>query len=481
MPGIVKLHNTMTRKVEQFEPIEDPKVGVYTCGLTVYNYAHIGNLRMYIFEDVLNRVLRQAGYKVRHVMNVTDVGHLTSDADSGEDKMELGARREGKSAYEIADFFWQAFRKDLARLNIIEPDVWCKATEHIDQQIELVRRLEEKGFTYIIEGDGVYFDTSKLDDYGKLARLDPQGLQAGARVKMVEAKRNITDFALWKFSPPDSNRQMEWPSPWGVGFPGWHIECSAMAIHYLGERIDIHCGGIDHVSVHHTNEIAQAEAALGHPWVNWWMHGEFLTFPKPAAGSAQGEQSGQANKMSKSSGNFLTLQTLIDRGYEPLAYRYLCLTAHYRAQLAFSWEALDSAANAYSRLKQHVFSIRPAADESAKPIDEHLDAFMEAVRDDLNTPRALAAVWGMLRDSQAQKSRLWATLVQMDQVLGLGVEQMHEPQPAVPPDVAKLIEQRQQARASKDFASADRIRKMLLERGYEIKDTPDGVKIIFKG
>ena len=315
---MLRLYNTLTRAADEFQPIDPPLVRLYTCGPTVYNFAHVGNLRTYVFEDVLKRALTHVGgFNVRHVMNVTDVGHLTSDADQGEDKMALGARREGKTVWQIADFYWQAFRNDIRRLNILEPDVWCKATDHIPEQIELVRTLEAKGFTYVIAGDGVYFDTSKFPAYGRMARLDIAGLQAGARIELAAGKRNATDFALWKFSPTGQQRLMEWPSPWGVGFPGWHIECSAMAIKHLGEYLDIHCGGIDHIQVHHTNEVAQSECALGHKWCNWWMHGEFLTFPKGPGG--------EAAKMSKSSGEFLTLDRLVEKGYDPLAYRYFLL------------------------------------------------------------------------------------------------------------------------------------------------------------
>jgi len=451
--------------MDEFRPIDGDKVSLYACGLTVYNYAHIGNLRTYVFEDVLVRALRARGYQVRHVMNVTDVGHLTSDADTGEDKVEAGARREGKTAHEIAEFYWGEFRNDLARLNIVEPDVWCKATEHIDDQIGLVRALESKGYTYTIEGDGVYFDTSKLADYGKLGRLDIEGLQAGARVEMVAGKRNITDFSLWKFSPKGVKRQMEWPSPWGVGFPGWHIECSAMAIKHLGERLDIHCGGVDHVNVHHTNEIAQAEAALGHPWCNWWMHGAWLVIPKGG---------GEDAKMSKSSGEFLTIQSLIDRGYDPLAYRYFCLNAHYRQQLAFSWEALDAAASGFDRLRNRVLELKAAADQPGQAAEPHIGTFREAIDEDLNTPRAMAAMWGLLRDANLAPAVAYATMLDMDKVLGFGVQKMQPEHVELPDEVGQLIQQREDARKAKDFQAADAIRARLAGMGFEVKDSPDG-------
>jgi len=463
---MLRLYNTMTQSVDEFRPIDDNKVGLYTCGLTVYNYAHIGNLRMYVFEDILKRVLRFCGYQIRHVMNITDVGHLTSDADTGEDKMEKGAAREGKTAWEIAEFYQQAFVADLDRLNIIPPDVWCKATDHIPEQIALVRKLEEKGFTYVIDGDGVYFDTSRLSDYGKLVRLDAEGLKAGARVDVVAGKRNVTDFALWKFSPQGSKRQMEWPSPWGVGFPGWHTECSAMAVKYLGERLDIHCGGVDHKSVHHTNEIAQTESAYGHKWVNWWMHGEWLVLPK---------EGGEAAKMSKSSGEFLTLDYLIKRGYDPRAFRYYCLNAHYRQQLAFSWEALDAAGIGYNRLKRTVLDLRGQHRKADGPITKHMDRFRAAVEDDLNMPRALAAMWAATKDEQAPPGRRYATLVDMDRVLGLGVEKMEEEQLAISPEeIAKLIDERAAARKAKDFARADQIRSQLGAKGIVLEDSRGG-------
>jgi len=465
----LRLYNTMTRGVDEFHPIEPGKVGMYTCGPTVYNYAHIGNLRTYVFEDILKRVLLREGYEVRHVMNVTDVGHLTSDADEGEDKMEKGAAREGKSVWEIAEFYWQAFKDDMKRLNLLPPDVWCRATDHIPEQVAMVQALEQKGFTYILE-DGVYFDTAKLPGYGKLARLDVQGLKAGARIEMVQGKRNPTDFALWKFSPKDKKRQMEWESPWGVGFPGWHIECSAMALKYLGERVDIHCGGIDHVNVHHTNEIAQTESVTGKPWVNWWMHGEFLVMAQP--GSAD------AGKMAKSAGGFITLDMAMKRGFDPLAYRYFCLNAHYRAQLAFSWEGLDGAGAAFERLRTRAIELRAEAASGAPVIGEYMDEFREAARDDLNMPRALAATWGLLRDSQAPRAEVHRTLLGMDAILGFGLDRIQERKAAVSREmqvrIEKLIAERDAARKAKDFARADEIRRQLSAMGFALEDTPKG-------
>jgi len=464
----LKLYNTATRSVDEFQAIDPPEVSLYTCGPTVYNYAHVGNLRTYVFEDVLVRVLRFCGWRPRRVMNVTDVGHLVSDADEGEDKMEKGARREGKSVWQIAQFYWDAFRRDMERLHLLEPDVWCRATEHIGEQRQLVETLAAKGYTYVIE-DGIYFDTSKFERYGDFAGLDLEGLRAGHRVEMVAGKRNPTDFAVWKFSPKDRQRLMEWDNPCGIagkGFPGWHIECSAMAIAYLGERLDIHCGGVDHVNVHHTNEIAQAEAALGHKWCNWWLHGEFLTMPADGGGG----------RMSKSSGEFLTLDVLIERlgeqGYDEaeaaLAYRYFLLNAHYRQQLAFNWDALEAAARAVRNLKRAVVELRrevgaePApADQSmlpqaeawhpqaesaqpageVEPLEEPLAAFREAIEDDLNTPRALAAMWALLRaGGDAPAARRYATLLTMDEVLGFGVGEMEEEGQRLRTKVAKSQE-----------------------------------------
>ncbi|HUT02129.1 MAG TPA: cysteine--tRNA ligase [Phycisphaerae bacterium] len=464
---MLQLYNTLTRGVEEFKPIEPGKVGLYTCGPTVYNYAHVGNLRTYVFEDVLKRALIADRYEVRHVMNVTDVGHLVSDADEGEDKMALGVRREGKSVWDLADFYWQAFRRDLKRLNILEPDVWCKATDHIAQQIAMVERLQEKGYTYVIESDGVYFDTSKLPDYGKLARLDASGLRAGARIEMAAGKRNHTDFSLWKFSPTDAQRLMEWPSPWGVGFPGWHIECSTMAIEYLGEYLDIHCGGIDHIAVHHTNEIAQAESALGHQWVRWWMHGEFLTFPK----GADGEEA----KMSKSGGEFLTLDVLVDHGVDPLAYRYFLLTAHYRQQLAFTWEALEAAGNAMKSIRRMVLGLKPHWSGAEKPVERHMASFRQAVENDLNMPQALAALWGALKDDAPAPGETYATLLEMDKVLALGVADMEAEALTISEEqIQQAIDERSAARKARDYARSDEIRDKLAEAGIVLEDSPAG-------
>ena len=465
----------MTRSADEFRPIEPGKVSLYTCGPTVYNYAHIGNLRTYIFEDILKRALiHVGGFDVKHVMNVTDVGHLVSDADEGEDKMALGAQREGKSVWDLAEFYLEAFKKDMKRLNLTEPDIWCKATDHIQEQIDQIRILEAEGFTYVID-DGVYFDTSKLSDYGKLARLDIAGLRAGHRVKIAEGKRNHTDFGLWKFSPKDQQRLMEWESPWGVGFPGWHIECSSMAIKYLGDRLDIHCGGVDHVNVHHTNEIAQAESALDHEWCNWWMHGEFLTKPKG--------DDGEAARMSKSSGEFLTLDVLIEKGYNPLVYRYFCLNAHYRQQLAFTWDALGAAGNAFKNLKRAVLDLRAEADGDEPGAPTLLTPFRDAVEDDLNTPRALAAMWAVLREaSDAPAADRYATLLEMDNVLGLGIAEMQESSLDIDPaEIERLIEERTAAREAKDFALSDEIRDQLDGLGIEIMDGAEGTTWRKKG
>lgn len=460
---MLNLFNTLTRKREEFRPI-GKTVGVYTCGPTVYNFAHIGNLRTYIFEDILKRVLLYTGFKVNHVMNITDVGHLTSDADTGEEKMEVASKREGKSAWELAIFYTKAFQQDLERLHILSPTIWCKATDHIKEMIELVKKLEAKGFTYEIEGDGIYYDTSKFKDYGKLAKLDIEGLQAGARVEVAEGKRNITDFALWKFSPKDKKRQMEWDSPWGKGFPGWHIECSAMSIKHLGEQFDIHCGGIDHIPVHHTNEIAQTEGATGKKWVNYWLHGEFLILNK--------------EKMAKSGEGFITLQTLLDKGYDALDYRFFCLGAHYRSKLNFSWEALDGARNSWNNLKEKIKEFR-AKNQSMKSdtAEKHKKDFFAAITDDLNLPIALSTVWAVVKDDTMGTKERLNLLEDFDQVLGLGIEEVHAvKEKPLAPELQALLDRREEARKKKDFKTSDRLRQELLERGIQVFDLPSGAE-----
>ncbi len=451
------LYDTYTRSLREFQPLHPPEVGMYTCGPTVYDYAHIGNLRTYIFEDILRRVLLFNGYQVKHVMNITDVGHLTSDADTGEDKMEAGARRTGKTAWEIAEYYTEEFRKDLKRLNILEPTIWCRATDHIQEQIDFIRCIEEKGFTYRTS-DGIYFDTSKLPSYGYLGRLDIEGLQAGARIEMGE-KRHPTDFALWKFSPKDQKRQMEWDSPWGVGFPGWHIECSAMSAKYLGPFFDIHCGGEDHITVHHTNEIAQTEACYGTRLANFWLHGYFL-------------QLDEGVKMSKSSGKFLRVETLIEEGYDPLAYRMFCLNAIYRQKLNFTWEGLDGAAKALDRLRNAFYEMG----EPTQPDSTFLQKFLTEINDDLNMPRAMALTWELVR-SDLPNGVKKATLLEFDRVLGLNLANWQPAEEVIPDEILRLVELRQQARAEKRWQDADTLRSQINAAGYEVMDTPQGPKV----
>ncbi len=457
----IQLYDTYSRSVRPFEPLHPPQVGLYACGPTVYDYAHIGNLRTYLFEDTLRRVLEYNGYAVRHVMNITDVGHLTSDADSDEDKLEVGSRRTGKTAWEIAEQYTQAFQDDLRQLNILEPTIWCKATDHIPEQIASIKAIEANGFTYRTS-DGIYFDTSKLPDYGYIGRLNIEGLQAGSRVEMGE-KRHPTDFALWKFSPADTQRQMEWDSPWGVGFPGWHIECSAMSAKYLGTYFDIHCGGEDHITVHHPNEIAQSQACCDTRLANFWMHGYFLQLDEA--------------KMSKSSGEFLRLQSLIERGYEPLVYRFFNLSANYRAKLNFNWEGMDGAATALNRLRRAVYEWGDAATE----VDEGYKArFLEAVNADLNMPRALALVWELVRSDLPAPVKK-ATLLDFDRVLGLRLGEWQPAADAIPDAIVALAEQRQQARAEKRWKDADALRDQAAAAGYEIIDSAQGWQVRLKG
>ena len=459
-------YNTLTRQKEEFYSIKPGEVGLYTCGPTVYNYAHIGNLRTYIFEDILKRVLIYNGYHVKHVMNITDVGHLSGDRDMGEDKMEQGAAREGKNAWDIADYYTQAFKKDIARLNIVDPDIWVKATDTLPEQIALVKRLEEKGYTYRT-ADGIYFDTSKFKDYTKLSHQDLEALQEGARVERNPEKRNPTDFALWKFSPKDSKRQMEWDSPWGVGFPGWHLECSAMSMKFLGDQLDIHCGGTDHIDVHHTNEIAQSEAATGNRFFNFWMHGAFLII---AGGK----------KMAKSAENFLTLEnTFLSNDINPLSYRFASFLTHYRKPMEFSDEGIEAARNGLLHLQNQVRQVVAAGIGGDKAISaEYKNKFLGAVNDDLNMPRAMAVIQEMLKSSVSDTVKL-TTILDFDRVVGLNLDQLDQER-ALPEAVQSRVDARIKARKIKDFATSDRLRAEIEAMGYLVQDTKDGMKIIKK-
>jgi cysteinyl-tRNA synthetase len=448
------LYDTYERRPRPFDPLEPGRAGLYACGPTVYDYAHIGNLRTYLFGDLLRRVLRLNGYEVKHVLNITDVGHLTSDADAGEDKMEKGSRRTGRSAWDIAAFYTEAFQRDLERLRNLPPTVWARATDHIPEQIAFILEIERAGFAYRTV-DGIYFDTARLERYGHLARLDIAGLRAGHRVD-VGGKRAPTDFALWKFSGDGEQRQMEWDSPWGRSFPGWHIECSAMSTRYLGALFDIHIGGEDHVPVHHSNEIAQHEACHGHPPARYWLHGSFLRLA-------------DSEKMSKSDGSFIRLDTLVERGFDPLAYRYLVLGAHYRSKLVFSWTALASAQTALGRLRLAYHGL-PAGGVADPAYRERM---LAELNDDLNTPRALALAWEVLKSDlpgEVQK----ATLGWLDEVLGLGLDAWRPAAHALPDAVRALVEARQQARLDQRWADADALRAEIEAAGFSVKDTADG-------
>jgi cysteinyl-tRNA synthetase len=459
------LFNTLSRKKEEFKPIEDGLAKVYCCGPTVYNFAHIGNLRSYFFEDILKRVLLYNGYSVKHVMNITDVGHLVSDDDEGEDKMEKGSAREGKTVWELANFYTEAFKKDISLLNILPPIIYCRATDNIPEQIDLIKCLEMKGYTYVT-GDGVYYDTSKFPDYGKLARLNIEGLEEGKRIEFSSEKRNKTDFALWKFSPENEKRQMEWESPWGVGFPGWHIECSAMSRKYLGDTFDIHCGGVDHIPIHHTNEIAQAEACTGKKFVNYWLHGEFLIEEK--------------GKMSKSSGEFLRLQTLVVRGYSPLDYRYFLLMTHYRKKIKFSFENLDSARNGFNNLKSRISEIKSlqSVDDiiNVTSTENYLHKFLDCINDDLNAGEGLALTWEMLKNDELNPTEKILLVNLFDKIFGLDLDKVQaaETDTKIPAEITKLAEKRKEAKKNKDFKLADELRNAIMEKGYEVVDEKGG-------
>ncbi len=459
------LYNTRTRRKERFEPLEPGHARVYTCGPTVYSPQHIGNLRPNLFADLLKRALLEEGLRVTHVINVTDVGHLTHDeSDSGEDKMELAAQRSGRSAAEVAAEYTAQWLRDRRRLNCLEPEVLCRATEHVADQIEMIRTLEAKGVTYRID-DGLYFDTTRFPRYGEFARLDREELVAGGRIGEVQGKRHPADFALWKLAQPGVKRQQEWDSPWGRGFPGWHIECSAMATRYLGATFDIHTGGVEHIKVHHTNEIAQSETALGvHPWVRVWMHEDWMVFPG-------------GEKISKSLGHTLVLEDLLERGWLPLSFRYFFLQAHYRKQQHYHDEAMEAADRGYRRLLQLTLAVRDAAGEPDRAaLAPWRKRFYEAVRDDLNAPRALAVAGEAARDSGLSAADRRALLEAFDRWLGLDLLRAELPEPAreVDPRIDALVAQREEARRRRDFAEADRIRDLLTAEGVALEDTPEG-------
>ncbi len=469
----MKLYNTMSRSIEAFVPREGKQVGMYACGLTVYDYTHLGHLRKYTMDDVLVRTLRHAGYEVKFVQNVTDVGHLSSDADTGEDKLEKGAKKYNKTVWDIAKEFEDYFFRSMDLMGNLRPDVSCRATDHIPAQLEMVKTLEKKGFAYVIEGDGVYFDTSKVADYGKLARLDLKNLQEGARVESVAGKRNPTDFALWKFERPGENRAMSWPSPWAEkSFPGWHIECSAMAIEYLGEQFDLHTGGIDHIPVHHTNEIAQAEAATGKvPFVKYWVHHNHLFVDK--------------TKMSKSLGNFFTIDDVLKKNLSPQALRLLFLTSHYRSEMNFTWENLEGMQKSWERLVGQMRQAKAEHErtvlspEKLAKVDEYRQRFFELMEDDLKTPEAVSIIWEVMKSNIPGPDK-YDLIIEFDEVLGLGLRKVVAEavapqnqtvkQSELAPELQKLLTERDAARKAKNWQLADELRTKILEQGYDVTD-----------
>lgn len=457
----LKLYNTLTRKKEIFKSIEENKVKIYSCGPTVYYYAHIGNLRTYLFMDNLRRVLKYNGYDLLHVMNITDVGHLESDADDGEDKMAKAARRENKDPYEIAEFYTEKFMIDLDKLNISKPEIICKATDHIKDMEEYVKKIIENGYAYETD-DTIYFDTSKLDKYGVLSNIKIDEQKAGARVEFDNKKRNVTDFALWIKAP--EKHIMKWDTFWGKCYPGWHIECSAMGRKYLGEHFDIHTGGIDHIPIHHENEIAQSKGYSGQIPANWWMHCEFLLI--------------DGGKMSKSLNNVYTISDLEAKGYSAMDYRMFNYTSHYRNKLNFTWESLDAAKVALSRLKEGYKKHANGTDDvSDAVIAEYKKQFNEAINDDLNMPQAMSVVWEALRNQNKSK-KIAELLLDFDRVLGLKIDK--EENIELSDEIKTLVEERKKAREIKDWVKSDEIRDILNEKGYIVKDSKDGMQILKK-
>ena len=459
----MKIYNTLTRQKEEFKPNKEGEVRMYSCGPTVYNYAHIGNLRAYLFMDNLRRVLKYNGYKLKHVMNITDVGHLVSDADEGEDKMMKAARREKKDPYEIAEFYMNAFFNDLKELNVDKPEIIARATEHIKIMEEYVKKIIENGYTYHTD-DTIYFDTSKLDKYGVLSNRKVEEQKAGARVEFDSGKKNISDFALWIKAP--ENHIMKWDSFFGKCYPGWHLECSAMGYEYLGDNFDIHTGGIDHIPIHHENEIAQSKGFSGKIPANYWMHVNFML--------VNGE------KMSKSLGNVYTLSDLKEKGYEPFDFKMLMFTSTYRNQINFTWDSLDSAKVSLQRLREGYLKELDGTDEvSEEEIKDYENRFLEAINDDLNMPIAMSVVWDVIKNPKKSKA-FRDLLLKFDEVLGLDLKNYQKQDDKLPDEVLDLVSKRDEARASKNWAESDRIRDLLVEKGYQVQDTKEGT-VVKKG
>lgn len=484
----LELHNTLGGQQEEFKPISPGEVKIYGCGPTVYKYAHIGNLRPYVFQDTLKRVFLFLGYKIQHVMNITDIGHLSDNGDEGEDKMIKSARERSLSVLEIADFYTKAFFYDTDRMNIIRPTITCKATEHISDMIELIKKIEANGHTYI-SGGNLYFDISTFPDYGRLANIKLDSLKAGARILIDENKKNPHDFVLWFTKSKFEKQALVWDSPWGKGYPGWHIECSAMSIKYLGEQFDIHTGGVDHIRVHHTNEIAQSESATGKKWVNYWLHNEFLVTDK--------------GKMSKSSGEFLVLDSIIEKGFDPLDYRFFLLSGHYRSQLAFSWESMETAKNARRNLNKRIsrilenipekefefyreLSLNAEFDSIRKKLKSeillsYLDNFKAALEKDISVPNALSVLQILVKTKEGDVEELLTAIAAMDFVLGLNL--LEESKKLLKgtvecmlsdSEIESLIKKRRQAKAENNYSEADEIRNFLNSKGIVLEDKPDG-------
>lgn len=472
----IRLYNTMTRKIEEFKPLVPGQVGFYSCGPTVYHYAHIGNLRTMIHNDIMKRMFTENGYNVHHVMNITDVGHLTNDEDdSGEDKMEKGAARENKTVWDIAKFYLDEFLHDFNDLNLLPPTDMPRATDYIPEQIELVKKLEDLGYTYEIPGDGIYYDTSKFANYGALTGGSLSGNRAGARVSFNDEKRNATDFALWKYSPKDTKRAMEWDSPWGIGFPGWHAECSAMSMKLLGNHFDIHTGGEDLSRVHHANEIAQSEPITGAPWVSYWVHFSFLI-----------DKSGE--KMSKSAGEFLGLEAIRKRGFDPMAYRYLITLGHYQTQLAFSFESLDAAATGYKNIVRKIADLINSdnmGDLDSTQYNLWHDKILAPVSDNMKTSESLVVVQELLKDTTVNPATKLALFEFVDRLLGLqfidrAKKTIELEQQSAPAEIIALAQQRAIAKANKDWGTADALRQQIDTSGWTVLDSKDGYKLVRK-